>query len=107
MEISKKESSSLCLGQQPQHNALGPFFSWFWGFYDIIMQLILSISKFYICKFTYTLKLIGNLNINTYGIFTVIHRNVQCTNYLKHPMHTFAVEVKKDDALPSGFSSHI
>lgn len=72
----------------------------------IRLYSIVMICKFPICEFTYLLKCICNLKMNTQGAlrsFLDMHRAVKNLNHLTH---TFLAEIKQRAALPSCFSSH-
>lgn len=56
-----------------------------------------------LCEFTYSLKLICNLKINTPGTFTVIHRHMQKGEKI---WVTFSAELEHRDARPSRFGFH-
>lgn len=61
-------------------------------------QSILLIYEFHICEFTYLLKCIHNLTINTWGILVVIYRHAQSGAQFELP-----AELVEGDALPCCF----
>lgn len=61
-------------------------------------QMILIIYEFHIGEFTYLLKCICGLKINTCGILVVIYRHAQRGGQFELP-----AEVEEGDALPSWF----
>lgn len=61
-------------------------------------QSILLIYEFHICEFTYLLKRIRNLTINTCGILVVIYSHAQSGGQFELP-----AEVVEGDALPCCF----
>lgn len=61
---------------------------------------MLIIYKFHICEFTYLLKVICNLKINTQGTFRSFLDMHRAAKHLNHLTHTFPAEIKQGNALP-------
>ena len=71
-----------------------------------IIQLILLIHRFCICKLACSLKCTCNPKSNTYRYFVLLADMIRMEKNLCHSTRSFPVQVEGDDALPSCSSSH-